>query len=441
MKSKLKFALLLTLIVFTVSAKIAGATGALMDISEAIDLTLKNNSTLRSLKQEINKAEAFKLRADGAFLPSLNANANITRQKESIFIPEGPELNESKSAIGTLEQTLYSGGKNTAMKKQSTQKKTIAEMIIIGGENRAIGELFARFYNVLLQKEYIKAEESAVKTSRAHHNRAKNMNKLGLLNKLDVIRAEQQLATNSANLSKAKGNYEAAEISLMNYMGIEPQDRRAITGALTMRNVSGNKNESLQLATEFRADLKQLQEQLKFQNNQILIEKSGLLPKLTLAGSGGWNHPNSRKDVTGSTWMTQLSVSVPIFDRSITRSNLMTAKASLEQDKIALEQKELDIKSEVETAWTSIETAAFNVNATEKALELAEESLRLAQVGYEEGVTPQIDLLAAQTGLTSAMLSYANAKYNHLMAVVALKMTEGTIVKWSGEIKINEQYN
>ena len=114
---------------------------------------------------------------------------------------------------------------------------------------------------------------------------------------------------------------------------------------------------------------------------------------------------------------------------------MIRAKASLEQDKIAVGQKEIDIKSEVETAWTEAETTLLRLKATTKALELAKESLRLAEVGYKEGVSPQLDLLDAQSKLTSAMLENASAKYNHLIAAAALKMAEGTIIKWSGEIK------
>lgn len=430
MKFKLRIGIALVLIL---SAQSAFATELSMDIHEAVDLTLKQNTMLRSLKQEINKAKAFKLHADGTLLPSLSASAHIARQKEEIMTKDNSKLNENRAATGTLEQVLYSGGKNSALRRQSSQKKTIADMMIATGENGAIGELFGRFYNVLLQKKYIEAEKSAVKTSELHLRQVKKMSELGLSNKLEVIRAGQQLATNSANLSRAKGNHEAAQIALMNYMAIEPKNGRAISGDFSAQTVIGDRDKSLLFATEYRADRKQLQEQLKYQENQLFVEKSGLMPKLTLAGVGGWNHPNSREDVTGSTWMTQLTVAVPIFDRSITKSRLMSAKAVLEQDKIALEQKELDIKSDVETAWTSIETSSFSLKASKKAVELAKESLRLAQVGYEEGVTPQIDLLTAQTALTSTQLDHASSQYNHLMTIVALKVTEGTIVKWSRE--------
>ena len=105
----------------------------------------------------------------------------------------------------------------------------------------------------------------------------------------------------------------------------------------------------------------------------------------------------------------------------------------LEQDKIALEQKELDIKSEVEIAWSEVESTLDHLKASEKALELARESLRLAEVGFREGVTPQLDLLNAQTSLTSSRLDHARSQFNHLIAIAALKVTEGTVIEWTKE--------
>ncbi|MDO5563505.1 MAG: TolC family protein, partial [Synergistaceae bacterium] len=156
-----------------------------------------------------------------------------------------------------------------------------------------------------------------------------------------------------------------------------------------------------------------------------------LRPKLIFTALGGYTYPYMRKDEGDQTWKVELSAAVPIFDRNVTRSNVMKAEATRRQDKIALEQKELDIKSEVETAWTDIETTLRRLKASEKALELAKESLRLAEVGFREGVTPQLDLLDAQTSYTSARLDYLSAEYNHLLTIVALKVTEGTILDWA----------
>ena len=427
------FAAFLFSAVLLTPASLYAAAGPL-DIHEALILTLQNNSSLLSLRQELAKAEAFRIAADGTKLPAVTLNLNADKQKEP-QTSDGSDRDDSRSLKGTIEQVVYSGGKNSALRSQSPRVKSIAELAVANSENLAAGELFGRFYNVLLQGERIKAEEAAVKRSELHLREVRKMNELGLANRLEVIRAAQILASNTADLSSAKGKFEAAHIALMNYIAIPPEERRPIFGDLTIGALQGNRAESLRLAAEFRADLKSLKEQLLFQQNQISIEKSGALPKVILGAYGTWSSPYGNKDRTDDNWRAELSISVPVFDRNVSRSNVIRAKASLEQDKIAVGQKEIDIKSEVETAWTEAETTLLRLKATTKALELAKESLRLAEVGYKEGVSPQLDLLDAQSKLTSAMLENDSAKYNHLIAAAALKMAEGTIIKWSGEIK------
>jgi outer membrane protein TolC len=162
-----------------------------IDIYKAVELTLQNNSALRSLRQETIKAYAFKIQADGTLLPSITADAGLDKQKESTT--NDGARNDNKTTAVTLEQIIYSGGKNSALRDQSKQVKSMAEMIIADGENNAVGELYARFYNVLLQKERIKAEESAVRTSEQHLKEVQRMRELGLANSLEVIRADSSL--------------------------------------------------------------------------------------------------------------------------------------------------------------------------------------------------------------------------------------------------------
>ena len=433
MKKKATILLIITLAVLCSTLPV-GADDGSIDIYKAVELTLQNNSALRSLRQETIKAYAFKIQADGTLLPSITADAGLDKQKESTT--NDGARNDNKTTAVTLEQIIYSGGKNSALRDQSKQVKSMAEMIIADGENNAVGELYARFYNVLLQKERIKAEESAVRTSEQHLKEVQRMRELGLANSLEVIRAGQQLATNMANLSTARGLYESAHISLMNYMGIPPEKRIGVKGELNAPEVEGNRPLSLERAQTNRADLKKLKEQLEYQENQIQIEKSGGRPKITFGISAGYLDPYQKTDVGDDTWRAALSVTVPIFDRNTSRGNAIKAGAVLEQDKIALEQKELDIKSEVEIAWSEAESTLQHLKASEKALDLAKESLRLAEVGFREGVTPQLDLLSAQTSLTAARLEYAKSQFNHLIAIVALKVTEGTVIPWTWERRL-----
>jgi outer membrane protein TolC len=396
-----------------------------LEIDEALGLMLSRNLTLRSLRQEIDKAEAFKLQADGTLTPEINLSASAAETST-----KAGQSGTNEAAL-SLSQIIYSGGRNEAMRKQAPHTRSIADLAVEDARNKAAGELFARFYNVLLQERYIETERSAASTSEMHLKEITRMAELGLSNRLEVIRASQQLAANKAVLASAEGMYDSAVISLMNYLAISPEDRRPVSGDLGALEVSGDRELSLAAALENRADLKMLENQITYQEYQIDIASSASKPKITLGASAGLTDV----DRTGSfddSWRAELSLTVPILDRNTTRGNVITAQAQAVQDKIALEQKQLDIKSGVETAWAELETATKHLESAESALRLAEETFRLAEVGFREGVTPQLDLLSAQTSLTASTLEHLRSLYNRMLAVVALKVTEGNIIEWAG---------
>ena len=418
--------------IFAAGATFAATPPAPLEIEEAVRLTLTRNASLRQLEQELVKAQAFRLQADGTLLPSVAATGTADKQREP-QTTDGSDRDGTRSLTAELQQTIYSGGKNSAMRAQSPQVRKIAESALAEGRNAAVGELYARFYNVILKRKQIEAEEAAVATSQLHLKQVAKMAELGLATRLDVIRAAKQLASNTAALAEARGFYENANISLLNFMALAPEEARNVRGALYEPKSEGGVAGSIAAAQANRPDRKGLEEQLAYQINQIKIEKSGLMPKVSAGLSTGWADPYQREDKSGDTWRAELKLAVPIFDRNVTRSAVIKAKAVREQDAIALEQKEIDIKSEVTAAWNDIETSKKSLRASEKALELAKETLRLAQAGFREGVTPQLDLLDAQSQLTLAQLEYNRAQYNCIIAAAALKMTEGLIVNWSGD--------
>jgi len=399
-------------------------TKAPIDIREAIELTLSDNLDLRSLSQEIYMAEAFRLVADGTITPTLDLSAST----EETWV--GGENTGSNSARLSLNQTLYSGGRNQALRLQAGHVTSIADLVIIDAQNRAIGQLFIRFYLVLLQEQRIENEQAAIARSELHVREVTRMSELGITNRLEVIRASQQLATNEADLVSAKGLYDAALINLMNYLGIPPEERRQVAGTLRETAVSGDREQSLAAAMENRADLSMLEDEIALQQYEIEIARSGGRPRLNLGGTASFND-QGRTGNYDDAYRAELSLTIPILDRNVTRANVIRAEATAERKRISAEQRRLDIKSQVETAWSELETATEHLVSTTQALELAEETLRLAEVGYREGVTPQLDLLAAQMSLTESRLGHLRSLYNHKLAVVALKVTEGTIIDWA----------
>lgn len=413
----------------SIAAAAHGGDGSI-DIHAAIEMTLENNISLRTARVDRQLAQADVVGAEGLWTPTLTLDATTSRARER-QTSDGSDRHGTVAAYARLQQTIWSGGRNTAQIRSARRGALIAGLRIADAENAAIGELFARFYYVLLQQGRIDAERSAVSTSEAHLRELERMNELGLSNRLEVIRAEQQLATNRAGMIAAEGQYDTAIISLMNYMAMQPEPRIDISGELHVIEVSGDRASSLAAALLQRADRAALAEQIELQRDQRAAARAGTMPRVTLSATTGWLDPYLNSDRGGDTWRAEIALTVPILDRNETRSAVMSAMARQDHAELSLQQNELDIKSGIESAWTELERTSEHLDAAARALELAKESLRLAEVGFQEGVTPQLDLLTAQTALTEARLSHLSALYDRMIAAVAIKVAEGDMIPWA----------
>ena len=85
---------------------------------------------------------------------------------------------------------------------------------------------------------------------------------------------------------------------------------------------------------------------------------------------------------------------------------------------------------ELTKATLSIEDANEFVESQKLNLSRAEEGLRLAEVGYVEGITTQVEMIDAQTALTTAKANYYRAIYSHVIAKLDLQKAMGTLTSF-----------
>ncbi len=400
----------------------AGLRAQDLSIGEAIATALEQSPTLNARRQELNKAKGDIVQARGNFLPRLS----LTGQYSD---------NRSPTVSGgiALTQNLYAGGRHAAQRRQAQATLSQAELGVREAEEALAVNVYDAFYGVILAREKVAAARDAVETSRKHLQEVRQMLGVGLANQLEVIRAEQQLSANEAALASSRGAFDAERITLLNLMGLAPSSALLPKGPLELADPRGTARQSVALAQKRRADVAMLEKQIAIQSEQIKIVRGAMKPSFDLSATADYSDPYRNQDAGDDSWKATLTLEIPLYDRGQTRGEVMKAKAVQEQNKQALRQKELDVLSEIELAWVEIGDSAVQVEAHRKSLALARETLRLSQVGYREGVTPQLDLLEAQSNLTAARKDYSQSLFDHLMKVVALKRAEGTLIPWTLE--------
>ncbi len=150
------------------------------------------------------------------------------------------------------------------------------------------------------------------------------------------------------------------------------------------------------------------------------------LPSLNFqAGAGFKNGYQPDIDEMRFNYLTGVTLSVPVFQGTRFRQNIVVAKKSLTLSEISktnltntLQKDWQSAKADLDAYQRQEQNAATQVNASREAL-------RLTQVRYERGVATYIDLVFASTNMQRALLTQLQYKYQATLASAELIRLQG----------------
>ena len=120
-----------------------------------------------------------------------------------------------------------------------------------------------------------------------------------------------------------------------------------------------------------------------------------------------------------------LQVSLPIFTGFSRQSQVAQANAAADDAEHDRRAEELRLRTAVTSAADNLESAFRVLQAEERNLALAEEQLTLQQRRYALGAAALLELLDAQTTMTTADQAYLNALYDFHYSLIQLEAAVG----------------
>jgi outer membrane protein TolC len=185
-----------------------------------------------------------------------------------------------------------------------------------------------------------------------------------------------------------------------------------------------------------RPDLFTRELSIRQQKELLAIANSTYFPVVSAFYSNTWSKPDPHNRTLiewGKAWSAGLNAVWPLFDGFSREGSIIEQKARLKQSQIDLVDTEETALFELTKAILSIEDAAEFIESQKLNLSRAEEGLRLAEVGYREGINTQVEMIDAQSALTTAKANYYQAIYAHLAAKLYLQRAMGMLTSY--EIK------
>ena len=140
----------------------------------------------------------------------------------------------------------------------------------------------------------------------------------------------------------------------------------------------------------------------------------------------------------GHLWQAGFTATLPIFDGLSREGEIIQQKTRFRQAQIDLIDAEETTLFELTSALLTIEDAEEFVESQKLNLTRAEEGLRLAEVGYKEGINTQVEMIDAQSALTTAGVNYYQAIYSHIVAKLDLEKAMGMLIAPKTEISENK---
>jgi outer membrane protein len=95
----------------------------------------------------------------------------------------------------------------------------------------------------------------------------------------------------------------------------------------------------------------------------------------------------------------------------------------------ALDGRRREVDKNVRDAFRAVNQTIARVKALKTAIVSTQSALEATQAGYEVGTRTIVDVLNRQRDLYAAQRDYAVARYQHLVASLALKQAAGNITR------------
>ena len=139
-----------------------------------------------------------------------------------------------------------------------------------------------------------------------------------------------------------------------------------------------------------------------------------------LSANAGWLQRGSDFPPGNNTLTYGVAIQWTPFDGGVTAGRVEEARANLTAAQAQLESAKLGVTSDVSQSYLNLVTAEQRVTPAEAEVANAQEGLRLVEGRYQSGLGTFLDVLDAQTALTTANSNRVNAQSSVNQARAAL---------------------
>ena len=385
-----------------------------VSLQSAVRSALEKNPSAIVATEEIRRAQALVEQARAGSLPNLTGNVVYTRLDSDRLLTE--RVIASADTLSANLQLVVPLVHPQRWAQWSRARENVA--VVLAGDadvRRQLAVAVARAYlAVIAQKRVLGATQRARDTAKAHFDFAHARVVGGVGNRIDEVRAEQELAADDAQLHASVSGLARVREALGVLLGVDgPVDALDDPELAEAPPLS----RALDETRTRRADVKAGEKRVALAEHVVRDNWTDYSPYLVGVAQPFYQNPPSLvQPLTG--WQAQLLLTLPIYDGGLRYGQAKEREVLVDEARTQLEGTLRQARSDVRTAFAALREADEALGAARDAARLAVQALSLANLAYSAGATTNLEVIDAERRArdaeTQAVVAEDNARQARL---------------------------
>ena len=389
---------------------------------KTVDLALKNNRTAKQSMWAYEAAKSTVSATAASKNPSVGYSYSATRARDTT---NASSVTEHGTNGFSLSVPVYTPSVDAAIDGARYDREGAGasyEEALQTAKLTAISD----YYTLIMYRNFVDVAQQSVRDYDGHVTNVQAQYNVGLVASSDVLASRTNLADAQTTLITRQNSADVAETDLNIVIGY-PVSTSIETADKEMRYLPYNVTleQAKAYALLHRATLVKSAMDVKSAEESVKQAKAGYLPTVSLTAGKNYASDDNYRGTSNNGWSVGANASLDIWDGGSTRNTIKVREAQLESAKEANLAAVDGVLYDVQSAYLNLRAAEQTISSTKVAVEEGQESFRIASLRYRAGVGSNLDVLDAETSLTTARNNYVQALYNYNIYVATLEQAVG----------------
>ena len=410
---------ILHLLLFTSSAQT-------WTMQQCMQYAVEHNHEVKQAALELDNYKAQKTKAIGSFLPAVDAGIGAQYNFGRAIDPETNGYTDVSTFYNGYQLSaslpVFDGFSRLHALRAAKASELMGRASLRQHQDQTALNVLQAYANVAYYEGLVKMAEEKVQETALLLKQTRLLEEVGRKSAADVAQVESQQAEADYELTRQQNLYASAMLELKKTMAMPDSMEFRVESGKIKNSSFLTLNSSL---STVHSELQVARYHMQASKHEWHQARASLFPSLSLSAGLNTTYYKTLHSETTASFSNQFknnmgeyvgaTLSIPLFNRLQTVTNIRKAKNNYQIACEAYEQKQLELEKLSQVAWQDWQGYLKQTVQMEKKVEADSLAYQLTRRQFEEGLSTAIDL---HTTGSQLLKSKATLLQCQLMAIV-----------------------